>query len=92
MQAGATAVKRGVTSGALVRHAMVGVIRKEPLIAVDYLAVCDPETLEPLHRIERKAVLLGAIKVGEVKPASTVRTVRLIDNLLVTRRAARSGA
>ena len=92
LQAGATAVKRGVTSGALVRHAMVGVIRKEPLIAVDYLAVCDPETLEPLHRIERKAVLLGAIKVGEVKPASTVRTVRLIDNLLVTRRAARSGA
>jgi pantothenate synthetase len=71
---------------------MVRVIRKEPLIAIDYLVVCDPETLEPLHRIERKAVLLGAVRVGETNTASTVRTVRLIDNLLVTRRAARGGA
>jgi pantoate--beta-alanine ligase len=92
LQAGEATVTRGISSGALVRQAMVRLIQQEPLIAIDYLAVCDPETLEPLHRIKRKAVLLGAIRVGEATTARTVRTVRLIDNLLVTRRAARRGA
>lgn len=92
LQAGTAAIKRGVSSGALVRQAMVRVIRKEPQIAIEYLTVCDPETLEPLHRIGRKAVLLGAIRVGKATSAKRARTVRLIDNLLVTRRALRSGA
>lgn len=89
LQAGAAAVQQGISSGARVKRAMVRLIERQPQIAIDYLAVCDPETLEPLHRIERKAVLLGAVRVGEAKAVSAVR---LIDNLLVTRRAARSGA
>lgn len=95
LQTGAATVKRGVSSGALVRQGMVRVIRKEPLIAIDYLAVCDPDTLEPLHRITRNALLLGAVRIAAETPKKTertVRTVRLIDNLLVTRRAGRSGA
>jgi pantoate--beta-alanine ligase len=47
----------------------------EPLASIDYLAVCDPDTLEPLRIVRRRAVLLGAIRIG---------TVRLIDNLLVS--------
>jgi pantoate--beta-alanine ligase len=82
LQAGAASIKQGVSSGARVQRAMARLIEREPLIAIDYLAVCDPETLEPLHRIERKTVLLGAVRIGE---ANTARTVRLIDNLLVTR-------
>lgn len=88
LQAGAASIRRGVSSGALVRQTMVRVIRKEPLIAIDYLAVCDPATLEPLHRIDRKTVLLGAVRIGEAHTAGTIRTVRLIDNLLVARNAA----
>jgi len=53
---------------------MRGLLVKEPAIHIDYLAVCDPSTLEPLTSIERQAVLLGAIRIG---------SVRLIDNVLV---------
>ena len=85
LQAGAESIRRGVSSAARVQQTMVRLIGREPLIAIDYLALCDPETLESLHRIERKAVLLGAVRIGEATTARTVRTVRLIDNLLVTR-------
>jgi pantoate--beta-alanine ligase len=48
------------------------VIGGEPAIRIDYLAVCDPTTLEPLIHIERQAVILGAARLG---------SVRLIDNV-----------
>jgi pantoate--beta-alanine ligase len=75
LRAGRDAVRRGVTSGASISRAMNAVVSREPLAKVDYLAVCDPMTLEPLRAVKRRAVLLGAIRVGKV---------RLIDNLLVT--------
>jgi pantoate--beta-alanine ligase len=92
LQAGAAAITRGISSGARVQQAMTRVVENEPQIAIDYLAACDPETLEPLHQIGRKAVLLGAIRVGRATLARTARTVRLIDNLLVTRRHRGSSA
>jgi pantoate--beta-alanine ligase len=51
------------------------IVGKESQAKIDYLAVCDPDTLEPLVRIRERAVLLGAIRIG---------AIRLIDNLLVT--------
>lgn len=74
LQAGRTAVLRGIRFGAQIARAMQRVIEQEPGVTVDYLAVCDPKTLEPLARITKQAVLLGAIRLGRV---------RLIDNLLV---------
>ena len=41
---------------------------------VEYLAVCDPDSLEPLSVVMDRAVLLGAVRIG---------SIRLIDNLLV---------
>ncbi|GIW08258.1 MAG: pantothenate synthetase [Dehalococcoidia bacterium] len=41
-------------------------------LEIDYLVVVDPETLEPLQRLEGAARALGAVRLG---------TVRLIDNL-----------
>jgi pantoate--beta-alanine ligase len=38
---------------------------------VDYVAVCDPDTLEPLTRISGRAVALVAARFG---------AIRLIDN------------
>lgn len=76
LQAGRDAMRHGVTSGAKVTRAMKTVLAREPLVAVDYLAVCDPMTLEPLRVVRRSAVLLGAIRLGNV---------RLIDNILVGR-------
>ncbi|MBI5855915.1 MAG: pantoate--beta-alanine ligase [Nitrospirae bacterium] len=76
LQAGRAAMHRGMTSGAEVTRAMKTILAREPLVTVDYLAVCDPMTLEPLRVVRRSAVLLGAIRLGNV---------RLIDNILVGR-------
>ncbi len=77
LQSGRAAVQAGVRSGAAVRRAMARTITSSaaaPGVRVDYLAVCDPDTLEPLQRIAGRVVLLGAVRIGRV---------RLIDNLLV---------
>jgi pantoate--beta-alanine ligase len=74
LQAGRQAIEAGRTVGDSVRKVMWRAISEEPMLQIDYLAVCDPTTLEPLTRIERQAVLLGAIRIG---------SVRLIDNLIV---------
>lgn len=75
LKAGAEVIRRGVTDGVAIQEAMVQVIKGEPAIAIDYLAVCDPIILEPLSTVARKAVLLGAVRIG---------ATRLIDNLLVS--------
>lgn len=74
LQAGAAAVRAGERRGARIRRRMALVVAQEPLATPDYLAVCDPLTLEPLSTVRRKAVLLGAIRIG---------SVRLLDNILV---------
>ncbi|MEQ1680026.1 MAG: pantoate--beta-alanine ligase [Nitrospira sp.] len=75
LQAGARVIRRGVTDGKAVQSAMAHVLKKEPAITIDYLALCDPSTLEPLSIVTSRVVLLGAVRIG---------SVRLIDNLLVT--------
>lgn len=77
LKAGAEAIRRGVRSGAAVQRTMQRVVRREASATADYLAVCDPVTLEPLRDVGRRAVLLGAIRLG---------SVRLIDNVVVTAR------
>jgi pantoate--beta-alanine ligase len=54
---------------------MLNRISAESAVRVEYLAVCDASTLEPLSRVAGKTVLLGAIRIGRV---------RLLDNLLVS--------
>lgn len=75
LQAGAEAIRRGVTDGAMVQEAMIQVVKQEPALTIDYLTVCDPQTLEPLSAVRSRVVLLGAVQIG---------SVRLIDNLLAT--------
>jgi pantoate--beta-alanine ligase len=49
-------------------------IQSAPLAVLDYVGVCDVETLEPLEKIEEKAVALVAASFG---------ATRLIDNMLL---------
>jgi len=49
-------------------------IRSAPLAILDYIGVCDPETLEPLEQIMGKAVAVVSARFG---------TTRLIDNVLL---------
>lgn len=84
LHAGRVAIRAGMRRPAGVLRAMRACIAAEPLAKLEYLAVCDPDTLEPLRDLRAGAVLLGAIRLGRV---------RLIDNLLVTaRRRRRAGA
>ncbi len=75
LRAGAEAIRSGVTSGKAVQAAMAEVMKREPSLKTEYLAVCDPRTLDPLPTVGGKVVLLGAVRIG---------SVRLIDNLLVS--------
>jgi len=54
------------------------VLRKEPLIQVQYMELVDTETLDRIQTVESKAVLLAAIKLG---------STRLIDNVILSRNA-----
>ncbi|MDQ6734427.1 MAG: pantoate--beta-alanine ligase [Nitrospirota bacterium] len=78
LQAGETAIHEGSRDATRIRRAMLMKLAEEPLVHVEYMSVCDPDSLEPLTRMTGKVVLLGAIRLG---------LVRLIDNLLVKGRA-----
>lgn len=51
------------------------IIENEPLAVIDYIKVCDPETLADVDRIEGKALLALAVKIGGA---------RLIDNCILS--------
>lgn len=46
-------------------------IRREPLAGIDYVAVVDPETLDPVERLEGGVLVALAVRIGRT---------RLIDN------------
>jgi pantoate--beta-alanine ligase len=50
---------------------MLNVIGEAPVARVDYVEIADAETLEPLERIDREALVALAVFVG---------STRLIDN------------
>ena len=76
--AGQRAIQTGITDPSSVQTIIRKVLGGEPAIRIDYLAICDRNTLEPLDRIDRQAVILGAIRLG---------SVRLIDNVLAGRKS-----
>lgn len=57
-----------------VRLAAEAAIRAEPLSEIDYVVVVDPETLDPLDRIDGSALVALAVRFGKT---------RLIDNMLI---------
>jgi pantoate--beta-alanine ligase len=63
----------GEREAAAIRRAMDYLIGREPLAAVDYISICDPDSLAELARIDGPALVALAVKIGKT---------RLIDNLL----------
>ncbi|UCD83776.1 MAG: pantoate--beta-alanine ligase [Deltaproteobacteria bacterium] len=51
-----------------------GIIGKEKLINIDYIKICDTDNLKELKKIDRKAVMALAAKLGQT---------RLIDNCIL---------
>jgi pantoate--beta-alanine ligase len=74
LQAGRQIILGGMNDVATIERIMRQTIEQEPAIHVEYLALCDPENLEPLSVVAARAVILGAVRIG---------SIRLIDNLLV---------
>ncbi|MFQ5578980.1 MAG: pantoate--beta-alanine ligase [Nitrospiria bacterium] len=74
LQAARKMIRQGERESQEVLEASETKIRMEPRARINYLALCDPETLEPLKWLERRSVFLAAIQIG---------TVRLIDNVFV---------
>ncbi len=72
---GAAAIRAGETDASIVRAFMRDLVDAEPLAALDYVEVADPETLEPLERCDPSARLFGAVRFGRA---------RLIDNCSAT--------
>ncbi|UCG23337.1 MAG: pantoate--beta-alanine ligase [Chloroflexota bacterium] len=64
----------GERDGDKLRVSMTNTIQDQPLAGLDYASVADPETLEELDLVEKRAMLSLAVSFGDV---------RLIDNLVV---------
>lgn len=76
LRAVAGAFDGGERAAGALRDAGLGVLDTEGGIAVDYLAVVDPDRLEPVERAERGSVVLLAARVG---------ATRLLDNVVLGR-------
>ena len=68
-------VKAGESDAGTVRKAVNDTLQKEEGITIEYIDICDAMTLEDISRIDRKAVLAIACRIGKT---------RLIDNTLLT--------
>jgi len=81
LQLGQQMIEDGTSDVMAIEGVMRQTFEQAPTIHVEYLAVCDQNSLEPLSVVADRAVLLGAVRIG---------TIRLIDNLLVKRPARKS--
>lgn len=73
LSAGKRCVQDGERNVGKVHKRMANILATQSGVSVEYLAVCDGKTLEPLKGIRGTVALLGALRIG---------SVRLIDNLL----------
>jgi len=74
LRAGKQMILGGMNDAATIERTMRQTIEQAPTMHVEYLAVCDQDSLEPLAVVAARAVLLGAVRIG---------SIRLLDNLLV---------
>ena len=75
--------RRGETYAPAIVRLVLSEIAKQPLAAVEYVKICDAQTLDELEEINRPAVLALAVRIGRA---------RLIDNkTLLQQKAGRCG-
>jgi len=74
LEAGRQAAADGERDAAAVRETIEAVLRATPGLEIDYVALVDPLTLEPVERLDAPARALIAARLG---------SVRLIDNIAI---------
>ncbi len=67
-------IKSGEKDAQTIKQAMEAIIRKEPLVGLEYLSICDTCLLDELEKVEKEALIALAAKVGKA---------RLIDNIVM---------
>jgi pantoate--beta-alanine ligase len=67
-------LKNGVRDSSKIIEEAAALIKSSPDTAIDYINICDPETLEDIKIIEKPSLMALAVKVG---------TTRLIDNMIL---------
>ena len=67
-------VQKGETRGRVITGAVRAEIEKEPLARVEYVTLCDSDTLQPIEAIQESALLALAVRIGKT---------RLIDNQIL---------
>src|SRR5215204_2469274 len=72
------AAKEGERNAAVLADIARKTIETEPLAQVDYVAVVDPETLEPVEKVGETPVLIAV--------AARFGNIRLIDNTILNRK------
>jgi pantoate--beta-alanine ligase len=65
---------QGERQGARLTAALHDCIAKEPLVRIDYVAVCDPDTLQEVGQLSGTVLVALAVYIGKT---------RLIDNALL---------
>ncbi len=65
---------KGERDAGIIRKAMVDLISREPAAKIDYVSIADMQTLDEVDKIESKALVSLAVRLG--KP-------RLIDNIVL---------
>jgi pantoate--beta-alanine ligase len=75
LQQAQRSVAQGIRDAGQIIHAASELIRSYPYTRIDYIAVCDPETLEDVNRVEGPTLMALAVWVGKT---------RLIDNAILT--------
>ena len=74
LRQGVDAIKSGERNVRTIQARMHKTLGNDPDVHVEYLAICHADNLEPLTKVQGRAVLLGAVRLGNI---------RLIDNRLV---------
>jgi pantoate--beta-alanine ligase len=70
---GKSLIEGGELKPPVVEQAMAAIVSAEPSISLSYVAVCHPDTFEPLQQIAPKTMLAIAASIGGI---------RMIDNIV----------
>ncbi len=70
-------LESGLTDAKILIQKAANLILSFPDTSIDYIAICDPDSLEDMQTIDRPAVMALAVKVGKT---------RLIDNMMLSPR------
>jgi pantoate--beta-alanine ligase len=74
LQQAQDSVAEGITVAGELIHGASEFIGSQPHVQIDHIAICDPETLEGVDRVEAPTLMALAVRVGKT---------RLIDNAIL---------